>query len=394
MEIIRYLWILIQFMIGYNLVFPLVLWVMWLIFGKKSKSINKFNEVSDYAIIVTAYEETSTLPAVVDSILRLKNHNFVAYIVADNCDISELQFEDARIIVLRPPEVLRSNTASHRYAAKHFVRNHNRVTIIDSDNLVHPNFLDALKNGFDSGYSAIQGLRAPKNTDSTLARLDAARDIYYHFYDGKVLFELGSSATLAGSGMAFEAGLYRDFLDEVQVEGAGFDKVLQNHIVGRNIRIAFVEDAIVYDEKTTKSDQLVNQRSRWINTWFKYFKLGFGLLYKGLSTFSINQLLFGMVLLRPPLFIFLLLSLLFLVANLFVSIIGAMVWGLALLMFVMGFMVALWCSNTPKSVYRSLTNIPVFIFHQVISLVKSRSANKRSVATKHYHAHTINTLKK
>ncbi len=58
----------------------------------------------------------------------------------------------------------------------------------------------------------------------------------------------------------------------------GLTKCCNRKLLGRNIRIAFTDRAKVYDEKTTHSDQLVNQRSRWINTWFKYFKFGFGIV--------------------------------------------------------------------------------------------------------------------
>src|SRR5690606_25236094 len=180
--------------------------------------------------------------------------------------------------VLCPEQVLASNTKSHFYAINRFSRNHDVLTIIDSDNLVHPDYLNELNIYFNKGYDAIQGVRAPKNLNTTLACLDAARDLYYNYYDGHLLFELGSSATLAGSGMAFRTGLYRECLENLEIQGAGFDKVLQAEIVKRGYVIAHASTAIVYDEKTSQSQQLINQRSRWINTWLKYFKLGVGLL--------------------------------------------------------------------------------------------------------------------
>ncbi|MFX8320141.1 hypothetical protein ABTL33_19090, partial [Acinetobacter baumannii] len=84
-------------------------------------------------------------------------------------------------------------------------------------------------------------------------------------------------------------------------------------------RIAFTDKAIVYDEKTTHTDQLVKQRARWINTWFKYFSYGFTLIAQGIKNLNWNQFLFGIVLLRPPLFIFLLLSVLFMLMNIFIA---------------------------------------------------------------------------
>ncbi len=165
--------------------------------------------------------------------------------------------------------------------------------------------------------------------------------------------------------------------------------MLQAEIVGRNTRIAFTDKAIVYDEKTSHADQLVNQRSRWINTWFRYFKFGFLLMAKGITTPSWNQFLFGVILLRPPLFLFLLLSLLFLAANFFLSLTGVILWLAAFLLFITGFLLALLSSHTDARIYRSLVNIPRFIFFQVLSLLKARGANKRSVATVHYQDQTI-----
>lgn len=381
MTILAIIWILLQLLIGYNLFLPFILFICY----RPSQAELTEAQESDYGIIVTAYEQVDSLPPVIASLLKLNYSNYLIYIVADKCDITGLNFNDDRVILLRPEETLASNTRSHFYAIRNFKREHERLTIIDSDNLVDPEYLRELDKLFDKNFLAVQGVREAKNLNTTYACLDAARDIYYHFYDGKVLFGIGSSATLAGSGMAFTTKLYRDSLENTDITGAGFDKVLQSIIVGRDLRIAFTAKAIVYDEKTTQSDQLVKQRSRWINTWFKYFKFGFTLLFKGIRNFSRNQFIFGLILLRPPLFIFLILSVFCLVANLFISITAALIWLIGLCAFILGFYIALAKSDTDKRIWQSLINIPKFIFYQVLSLLKVRNANKRSVATTHYY---------
>jgi len=382
MVVVNYIWVVLQVLIGYNLVLPFVLYLISLVKKEKPLATDLFTQGdADYGIIVTAYEQVTAIPDVVASLLKLNYQNYLIYIVADKCDISSLHFDDERVIILRPEETLASNTRSHFYAINRFKRPHSRLTIIDSDNLTDPEYLNQLDLYFAAGYHAVQGVRDAKNLNTTYARLDAARDIYYHFYDGKILFGVGSSATLAGSGMAFTTQLYRDCLEHLDVTGAGFDKVLQHAILSRNQRIAFAEHAVVYDEKTTQSDQLVKQRSRWINTWFKYFSLGFGLLFKG----SWNQFVFGLILLRPPLFIFLILSAFFMFANVFISATAVIIWLLAFIIFVLGFYLALAKSDTDKRIYQSLVNIPKFIFYQVLSLLKVRKANKHSVATTHYY---------
>ncbi|TAE16036.1 MAG: glycosyltransferase [Bacteroidetes bacterium] len=383
-NVIIYILYLIQILIGYHLVFPLLLFVIHKFFRWP---INKSSvgTTNDYGIIVTAYEQVNQVPAVIDSLVKMNYENYIIYVVADNvADVSSIENLSPRVRVLRPPSVLKSNTKSHFFAIKHFDRPHTHITIIDSDNLVNKEYLNQLDVFFNQGFEAVQGVRNPKNLNTTYACLDAARDIYYHFYDGKILFQLGSSATLAGSGMAFTTQLYKDCLENKGVEGAGFDKVLQYQILRRNKRIAFTLDAEVLDEKTTQTQQLVNQRARWINTWFKYFSYGFSLVGMGLKNMSWNQFLFGLVLLRPPLFLFLLSGIVCLGINIFFVPWVALIWAGAFFAFAVGFMLALWSSNTPAVVYKSLKGIPLFMFYQVKSLLLARKANQISVATKHF----------
>ncbi|MEO6287685.1 MAG: glycosyltransferase [Dyadobacter sp.] len=383
MKIVEAVWLLIQFLIWFNLVFPVLLLLIYsLRGGEKRIPGHPAADLPDFGIIVTAYEYTQQLPAVVASLLELNYERYHIYVVADKCDISGLHFPSDKVLLLRPEQVLGSNTRSHFHAIKNFIRLHSHLTIIDSDNLTDPQYLHELNTYFTQGFQAVQGVREAKNLDSTYACLDAARDIYYHFYDGKILFGAGSSATLAGSGMAFSTALYQECLGHLDVTGAGFDKVLQEGIVSRKYRIAFAEKAVVYDEKTTGSDQLVKQRARWINTWFKYFALGFKIFFGGVAGLNWNQMIFGLVLLRPPLFIFLILSVFFMLINIFISLSVAITWFIGLCIFVTGFYISLSRSHTDPRIYHSLVNIPKFIAFQLLALLNARKANQISVATR------------
>lgn len=388
MEFILYLFIVLQVLIGIHLVIPFV----HLIISKFRKQL-QFGEVdvpeSDYAVIVTAYQQVSLVPMVVDSILHADYTNYVIYVVADNCDISTLVFNDDRVIVLRPEEVLASNTKSHFYAIDRFVRPHERITIIDSDNLVHPRYFKELDKVFVKGFEAVQGIRAAKNLDSTYACLDEAGDIYYRYIDRKLLFEIGSSSALSGSGMAFSTRLYRQCLGHTNIKGAGFDKILQYEIVGNRDRIAFAEKAIVFDEKTAKTDQLVNQRSRWINTWFKYLFLGGRMLLKSVVNTNWNQFAFSIMLLRPPLFMMILFSVFFVVLDIFFAPYLIIYWCIAFILFFSIVFKALSYFKADDKIYQSLKNAPKFIYYQILALLKVRKANKISVATEHYYEEKI-----
>jgi cellulose synthase/poly-beta-1,6-N-acetylglucosamine synthase-like glycosyltransferase len=384
-------WIIIGILVSYNLVLPIIFFCLYKILPKKKlKYVRDFNP--DYAIIVTAYKHLNTLDQAVYSLLGLNYNNFKIYVVADNCEVSGLHFSDERVIILRPEKELRSNTASHLYAVKHFERNHDFITIIDSDNLAHPEYLNQLNRYFLDGYLAVQGVRKAKNLNSLYACLDAAQDIYYHFYDREILFSIGSSSTLAGSGMAFQANYYRDFLKQFDIKGAGFDKLLQIQILKGNHRIAFARDAIIYDEKTSRSDQLVKQRARWFNTWFKYAGMGVNLLGQGIFNLNKNQFIFALMFLRPPLFLVLFTSVLILILNFFVDIVLVYYWAIGFFLFLTAFFIAMIHSKANKKIYKSLVAIPLFMFYQMLSLLKIKKANKISVATQHFHTTSINDL--
>jgi len=384
-------WIIAGILISYNLVLPIIFFCLYKLSPKKNfKYADNFRP--DYAIIVTAYKQINTLEQAVHSLLKLNYKNFLVYVVADNCDVSSIHFNDERVIILRPPEELRSNTASHHYAINHFKRNHTFITIIDSDNLTHPEYLNELNRFFQYGYLAVQGSRKAKNLNSLYACLDAAQDIYYHFYDREILFSIGSSATLAGSGMAFQADYYRQFLKQFEVKGAGFDKLLQIEILKGKHRIAFARDAIVYDEKTSRSEQLIKQRARWFNTWFKYSGIGLKLLGQGIYNLNWNQSIFALMFLRPPLFLVLVASFLILISNFFVDIVLVYCWAIAFFLFLSAFFLAMAHSNADKRIYKSLVGIPLFMFYQILSLLKIKKANTISVATQHYYTKSIEDL--
>jgi len=389
--ILYFLWMAIQFVFGFFLINPFLLLIFHYFASKKTLlSISECE--SDYAIIVTAYEQTNLLPSVVNSILKLNYSNFVVYIVADNCDVSNLYFSDPRVVVLRPETVLASNIKSHLYAIEKFTRDHEYLTIIDSDNLVDPDYIKELNVYFDNGFLSVQGVRKAKNLDTKYACLDEAGDMFYRLIDRKLLFDLGSSASLAGSGMAFTASFYKQCISALDIEGAGFDKALQMEILRRGEQIAFAEKAIVYDEKTSNPKQLVNQRARWINAWFKYAKKGISLAGMGIVKLNWNQFACGVVFTKPPIFILVAITSVIMLVNLFIMPTMLIFWGAAIVSFIVVFMYALSYFKAPRVIYQSLASIPLFIFYQVKGLFKAKKANQISTATTHAYVSEIDDL--
>lgn len=374
------------------MIFPVVSYVIYSLKKKNILIFNSHQKLNDYAIIVTAYKNSSNLVYVINSLLKINFPHFIIYVVADACPDFEDTFKNEKVVILKPKEVFANQVKSHFFAIRNFKRDHNILTIIDSDNLVSPDYLSAINKYFNAGYEAVQGVRKAKNLDTHYACIDAVNDIYYLFYDRKILFNIGSSSMLSGSGMAFTVSLYEDCMKHIDSSGAGFDKILQKEIIRKGFRIAFAADAIIYDEKSSNRDQIVKQRARWNNTWFRFFKYGFYLMGQGVKFLSINRFLFGFLLTRPPLFILLIVSFFIGLVNLFISSTAVFLWVIMLFIFVIGFAISLYNSDTDKRIYKSLIHIPAFMFLQVLSLFKAKNANAHSVATEHTYNKDIEQI--
>jgi cellulose synthase/poly-beta-1,6-N-acetylglucosamine synthase-like glycosyltransferase len=335
----------------------------------------------EFGFIVTAHQEVQFILPIVDSILKQTYRNFHVYVVADDCDLTSLHFTDTRVTILKPEPALHAKIKSIRYALAHFNRKHDAVIILDSDNLIHPNFLDVMNNHFRKGYRVVQCDFKPKNTDTVYARMDAIGDMFNFFTDREARMRLGLSASIWGSGVAIDYDLY----NEVEYNNflGGFDKKLQAHLVQRVNRIAFAPEAILYDEKIASGKSLETQRTRWISAYFKYFNESWAIFRNGLKTANLNLMYFGFTALQPPLFIVLGAALLFTVVDYFVHFPLFIAWLVILLSFVLSFIGIVALKGKSLRYLQALFMIPVFVLRQVMALFKMGKAKKSFLKTQH-----------
>lgn len=183
--------------------------------------------------------------------------------------LDQLRKLPVRLIELNnqnPTKTLTLKTALNQVPERYDI-----VLILDADNVMKPDFLMKINQAFDVGYRVVQGHRTAKNTNTALARLDAiSEEINNHiFRKGHRI--LGLSAALIGSGMAFDYDLFIDLLPWMEAVG-GFDKELEFAVLKHRIKIEYVDDAIVLDEKVARSGSFVKQRRRWLAAQYYYLR--------------------------------------------------------------------------------------------------------------------------
>jgi cellulose synthase/poly-beta-1,6-N-acetylglucosamine synthase-like glycosyltransferase len=303
----------------------------------------------------------------------------VVYVVADDCDISGLSFSDERVVILRPEPALHAKIKSIKYAIDHFVREHDVIVIFDADNLLHPRYFEYLNKYFQAGYRSVQTQMLSKNTDTIYSRLDSIGHIYYTFLDRQVRMEMGLSSCTLGLGIAVERKLYMEIMYRDTL--GGFDKKMQADIVKAIPRLAFAKEAIVYDEKVDDGQTLETQRTRWLFTYFHYFRINWSVLKKGLQKFNFNLIYFGFVLLRPPLFILIGVACVFALLDLFLApVYGWVLIGL-LLLFALSFILIVLTQSRQKGMGQALLYVPLVVFRQVRAILKIKKATRSFLQT-------------
>lgn len=140
------------------------------------------------------------------------------------------------------------------------------VAVLDADNIVTPNFLSEINRAFDTGLRSVQARRTGKNLHTGVALLDGVSEEINNAIFRSGHNAVGLSASLSGSGMAFDAEWFARNVKRLQT--AGEDKELETLLLQQRIHTGYLSQLPVYDEKTQKTTAIKKQRKRWIAAQF------------------------------------------------------------------------------------------------------------------------------
>jgi len=266
--------------------------------------------------------------------------------------------------------------------------------ICDPDNMLAPDFLERINSAFGAGARAVQGRRVAKNLDTSFAVLDACSEGINNHIFRKGTYALGLSSSIIGSGMAYEYDRVRGILSEISAVG-GFDKILQLMIVKEGIRIHYLEDALVFDEKVDNPHAFEQQRKRWLSSQFIYLRRFFGQAFVQLfrGNLSFFNLAVANNLILPRAFLFALLPLVT-IAGFFVS----WNWGLgaAAVAIVYGCALLLGIPReiSNKDLGIAVMRLPKAVSIMVRAIFKLKNSNKTFIHTVHTKTEISNSLLK
>jgi cellulose synthase/poly-beta-1,6-N-acetylglucosamine synthase-like glycosyltransferase len=257
------------------------------------------------------------------------------------------------------------------------------AVVLDADNIMDRSFLKTISLEFNKGYIVVQGHRIAKNTNTSIAVLDAiSEEINNHIFR-KGHCALGVSSALIGSAMAFDYDFFKNKMQQINAI-SGFDKELELAILKEEVYMHYAEDALVVDEKVQRIADFRNQRTRWVAAQIKYlftrFFSGVVALCKGNMDYADKVFQFML----PPRVIMLgllciLILILFFLQQAYL--------GLLALAILIVLVFALYIS-APKELIKKFSwkealNIPVLFFQFILSFVQARKARYTFIHTPH-----------
>lgn len=261
------------------------------------------------------------------------------------------------------------------------------VVVLDADNLAPPDFLAGINEEFNSWppVAVVQARRLPKNPDTSLAsRLDAVSELVAQSVGQAGRRALGLSGFIIGSGTAYQREVfamliagYRGALNE--------DAEWQLRLALAGQRLRWTPDAVFYDEKTARFDQIERQRTRWLRGKLELIRLyAWPLLRAAVSRADLgclDQLLF---IVQPPRSLLLLalaglgvLSAAPLPPEWSWLLLPTWVWAAALGLFAVTMLAGLALAGAPRGLYLALAGAPLFIVRFVIATARALASPRR-----------------
>lgn len=344
------------------------------------------------AVLIPGYKEDDVIIEVAkDALVQDYPHDkYDVVIIADSFHPETISLlKELPVIVIEVKFDKSTKSKALNKAMEQLTADYDIAVVLDADNVMDTDFLTKINASFEQKYMAVQGHRAAKNMDTPLAILDAVSEEINNHIFRKGHRVLGLSSAIIGSGMAFRYGFFKNMMASVTAVG-GFDKEIELKMLKDNHKIAYLHDALVYDEKVQKAEVFSNQRRRWLSAQLHYFRQDIGSSVKALVTQgNIDYFDKAMQFVQPPRILLLgaviMSGMFFLLINLLFSIGWKynLLWILLEALCIFAFMFSIPRSFYTVGTLKAMASLPKGMLLMFGSLMKIKGANKQFIHTKH-----------
>lgn len=244
------------------------------LFNKKSE-IAKAKTNRRFIVLIPSYQQDEVIEQTVLSILgqAYPQRLFDITVISDHqSEMTNMRLAQYPITLLTPDFEESTKAKSLQYAILNLpeFKIYDVAVILDADNIVEPEFLANINAAYEAAATkAIQAHRISRNRDTAAARLDAVFEEINNNIFRKGHINIGLSAALAGSGVAYNFAWFKE--NVMRTKTSGEDKELEALLLRQEIYIDYFDQIYVYGEKKRTTQKLNEQRGRWATQQLQNF---------------------------------------------------------------------------------------------------------------------------
>jgi len=227
------------------------------------------NPSKSFAIVIPAHDEETVIASTLAHLARLDypRHLYDIYVIADNSSdrTAELARQGGAIVLERSDRdrVGKGYALQWAFDRIRAQRPHDAYVILDADNIVSRNLLSRLNNELHDGHQIAQCYLGTKNPgDSWVTRTIHTSYCFMNRFFQLPRERLGLCVPLGGTGIMITDSV----LDRYGWTFTSLteDLELTARLALDGVRVRWVHDARVYDEKPPDLYSAVKQRQRWM----------------------------------------------------------------------------------------------------------------------------------
>ncbi len=216
-------------------------------------------------VLVPAHNEEALIGRCVRSVLDSANSDADVLVVAHNCTDTTAEraaAAGAHVLVLNDPEQIGKGSALSYGFAAILAGPSLAALVIDADSVIDLGLIATVRRRLRSGARALQcRYEVSGSQDSPRTKLTTYALYAFNVIRPRGRACLGLSAGILGNGFA----LHRDVLTQVPYNAHSIVEDLEYHLalVRANIRVEFIDTAVVRGEIPVTSKSAKAQRARW-----------------------------------------------------------------------------------------------------------------------------------
>ncbi|WP_221199452.1 glycosyltransferase [Mucilaginibacter gotjawali] len=351
-----------------------------------AKKYPEVNHLGSFVIYIPSYKEDAVIVETAAAALAIDYpvDKRKIIVIADSLlpeTLQKLYSLDIQVVVVSFEKSTKAKALNE--ALKQTEGEFDYALVLDADNVCAKDCLFRMNDVLSTGFKVVQGQRVAKNTNTTMALLDAVSEGINNQIFRKGHRALGLSCAIIGSGMALQYALFKEIMPEITAVG-GFDKEMELRLIRKKVLFGYAEKALIYDEKTSQQGAFENQRRRWLSAQFHYMRQylleGFSQLFRGNIDFFDKVM---QTLLLPRILLLGIVPVAFLLSLIPGPGLAPVYWLAALGITYCAILISVPAKYINKQLFKAIISLPMAFISMFKLFFKLKGANKTFIHTPH-----------